>query len=162
MEKSAPWGKWDWSQDFLTQTLLAQVLKWRSRGSRLHVNKLRTNTTGQSSNMTLHLSIERTAKVTVGRKAPLSCACTDLWARESHGAIRALFTLEEEGQKKQEVRLHFISPLCLPQLASPPQAPKPVSERATRGQQLDGASCGCEPLFTNSKYTGTLASSSVD
>lgn len=50
----------------------------------------------------LRLYVNSTARPNLGPKAPLSCACTDLWAGESHGAIRALFTLKKEGQKKKK------------------------------------------------------------
>lgn len=44
----------------------------------------------------------------------VSALCsTDLWARESQGAMRALFTLKEERQK-QRIRLCFhLPPFCL-------------------------------------------------
>lgn len=51
----------------------------------------------------------------------VSASCnTDLWARESQGAMRALFTLKEERQK-QRIRLCFHLPL-LSSLGYPPHA----------------------------------------
>lgn len=111
----------------------------------------------------LRLYVNSTAKPNLGPKAPLSCACTDLWAGESHGAIRALFTLKKEGKKKKKTRSKilfnspsaFRSPLSLHRLPS-----QSLSEpRAAR--RRDTVSWSREPLFLHSDRMGYFGVASM-
>lgn len=83
-----------------------------------HLNKLGSKAP-QDSNLTHHRSgvfssvLQREQiKGPHALKGFSAGSSTDLWAGESHWAIKALFTLKEERQKKQ-VRFCFNFPLSL-------------------------------------------------